>query len=82
MYAQTMKVYYLRVQVWRATCEACSGNWEVSGTIPAFAVVHKETCVGMAGTFTHLCLNMLLIIIINHIIYCRAVQLRPIEELT
>ena len=37
IYARTMKVDYLRVQVWRATCEACSGNWEVSGTIPAFA---------------------------------------------
>ena len=38
-----MKVDYLTVQVWRATCEACSGNLEVSGTIPAFAVVHRET---------------------------------------
>ena len=38
-----MKMDYLRVQVWRATCEACSGNLEVSGTIPAFAVVHRET---------------------------------------
>ena len=38
-----MKVDYLTVQVWRATCEARSGNWEVSGTIPAFAVVHRET---------------------------------------
>ena len=38
-----MKVDYLTVQVWRATCEACSGNWEVSGTIPAFAAVHRET---------------------------------------
>jgi hypothetical protein len=48
-----MKVDYLTVQVWRATCEACSGNLEVSGTIPAFAVVHKENqekpCVEMAG---------------------------------
>ena len=26
-----------------ATCEACSGNLEVSGTITAFAVVHRET---------------------------------------
>ena len=43
MYAQTMKVDYLRVQVWRATCEAFSGNLEVSGTIPAFALVHRET---------------------------------------
>ena len=39
IYARTMKVDYLRVQVWRATCEACSGNLEVSGTIPAFAQV-------------------------------------------
>ena len=38
-----MKVDYLRVQVGRARCEACSGNLEVSGTIPAFAVVHRET---------------------------------------
>ena len=38
-----MKVDYLTVQVWRATCEACSGNLEVSGTIPAFAQVHRET---------------------------------------
>ena len=38
-----MKVDYLRVQVGRATCEACSGNLDVSGTIPAFAVVHRET---------------------------------------
>ena len=38
-----MKVDYLTVQVWRATCEACSGNLEISGTIPAFAVVHRET---------------------------------------
>ena len=38
-----MKVDYLRVQVGRATCEACSGNLEVSGTVPAFAVVHRET---------------------------------------
>ena len=41
--SRTMKVDYLRVQVWRATCEACSGNLEVSGTIPAFALVHRET---------------------------------------
>ena len=34
---------FLKVQIWRATCEACSGNLEVSGTIPAFAVVHRET---------------------------------------
>ena len=38
-----MKVDYLTVQVGRATCEACSGNLEVSGTITAFAVVHRET---------------------------------------
>ena len=38
-----MKVDYLTVQVGRATCEARSGNLEVSGTIPAFAVVHRET---------------------------------------
>ena len=38
-----MKVDYLRVQVGRATYEACSGNLEVSGTIPAFALVHRET---------------------------------------
>ena len=38
-----MKVDYLTVQVWRATCEACSGNLEVSETIPTFAVVHRET---------------------------------------
>ena len=37
-----MKVDYLRVQVWRATSEACSGNVEVWGTIPAFALVHRE----------------------------------------
>ena len=43
VYARTMKVDYLRVQVGRATCEACSGNLEVSGTIPAFALVHRET---------------------------------------
>ena len=34
-----MKVDYL----WRATCEACNGNLEVSGTIPAFALVHRKT---------------------------------------
>ena len=38
-----MKVDYLTVQVWRATREACSGNLAVSGTIPAFALVHRET---------------------------------------
>ena len=38
-----MKVDYLRVQVGTATCEACSGNLEVSGTIPAFALVHRKT---------------------------------------
>ena len=38
-----MKVGYLRVQVWWATYEACSGNLEVSGTIPVFALVHRET---------------------------------------
>ena len=43
IYARPMKVDYLRVRVGRATCEACSGNLEVSGTIPAVAVVHRET---------------------------------------
>ena len=38
-----MKVDYQRVQVGRAACEACSGNWEISGTIAAFALVHRET---------------------------------------
>ena len=38
-----MKVDYLTVQAGRATYEACSGKFEVSGTIPAFAVVHRET---------------------------------------
>ena len=38
-----MKIDSLRVQVGRATCEACSGNLEVSETIPAFALVHRET---------------------------------------
>ena len=38
-----MKVDYLGVQVGRATCEACSGNLDVSGTIPAFALVPRET---------------------------------------
>ena len=38
-----MKVNYLRVQVWRATCEACSGKLEAWGTITAFVVVHRET---------------------------------------
>ena len=47
-----MKVEYLRVQVRRAACEACSGNFEVSGTIPAFALVPRETCVEMAGLGT------------------------------
>ena len=37
-----MKVDYLTVQVRRATCEACSGNLDVSGTIPAFALVARE----------------------------------------
>ena len=41
-FARTEK-QFLRVQVWRATFEACSGNFEVSGTIPAFALVHRET---------------------------------------
>ena len=31
------------VKVGRATCEACSDNLEVSGTIPAFAQVHRES---------------------------------------
>ena len=44
-----MKADYLTVQVWSATCEACSGNWEVSGTIPAFAVVHRETKRNLCG---------------------------------
>ena len=52
-----MKVDYLTVQVGRATCEACSGNLEVSGSIPAFAQVHRETkkktCVEMAGLRTY-----------------------------
>ena len=39
-----MKVDYLRIQVGWATCEACSGNLEVSGTIPAFALVQSELC--------------------------------------
>ena len=43
IYARTMKDDYLTVQVGRATCEACSGNLEVSETIPAFAAVHRET---------------------------------------
>ena len=43
VYARTMKVNYLTVQVWRATCEACSGKLEVSGTTTAFAVVHRQT---------------------------------------
>ena len=47
-----MKVEYLRVQVRRAACEACSGNFEVSGTIPAFALIPRETCVEMAGLGT------------------------------
>ena len=38
-----MKVDYIRVQVGRATCEACSGNLEVSGTVPAFGLVLRET---------------------------------------
>jgi uncharacterized protein (UPF0212 family) len=38
-----MKVDYLRVQVGRAECEACGSKLEVSGTIPAFALVHRET---------------------------------------
>ena len=38
-----MKVDNLRVQVGRATCEVCSGNLEVWGTITAFALVHRET---------------------------------------
>jgi hypothetical protein len=38
-----MKVDYLRVQVGRATLEACTGNLEVSETIPAFAPVPSET---------------------------------------
>ena len=43
IYAWTMKVDYLRVQVGKAKCEACSGNLDVSGTIPAFALVHRKT---------------------------------------
>ena len=38
-----MKVDYVTIQVWKATCEAYSGNLEISGTIPAFAVLHRET---------------------------------------
>ena len=33
---------FVKVRVRRATCVACSGNLEVSGTIPAFALVHGE----------------------------------------
>ena len=43
MYVRTMEVGCLRVQVGRATFEACSGNLEVSGTIPTFALVPRET---------------------------------------
>ena len=35
-----MTVDYLTVRVWSATCEACSGNLEVSATVPPFAVVN------------------------------------------
>ena len=38
-----MKVDFLRIQLGRAICEVCIGNLEVSGTIPAFAQVHRET---------------------------------------
>jgi hypothetical protein len=38
-----MKVDHLRVHVRRTTCEACSGNLEVSGTIPAFTLGPRET---------------------------------------
>ena len=34
---------FLKVRIGRATCEAYSGNLEVLGTIPAFALVHRET---------------------------------------
>jgi hypothetical protein len=48
-----MKIDSLTVHVWRAAYEACSGNLEVSATIPAFVVVHREnqekTSVEMAG---------------------------------
>ena len=44
-----MKVDCLRVHVRRATCEACSGNLEVSGTMPAFALVHRETEQNLCG---------------------------------
>ena len=43
IHERTMKVDYLRVQVGRATRESCSGNLEVSGTIPTFALAHSET---------------------------------------
>ena len=43
IYARTMTVYDLRVRVGRATFEACSGNLEVSGTIPAFDLGPRET---------------------------------------
>ena len=43
IHARTKKVDYLRVKVGRATCETCSGNLEVSGTIPAFALIQSET---------------------------------------
>ena len=42
IYVRIMKADYLRVQVGRATCEACRGNFEESGTIPAFPLVHRE----------------------------------------
>ena len=50
-----MKVDYLRVQVGGATCEAFSGNLEVSGTIPVFVLYTgkpRKTCVEMAGLRT------------------------------
>ena len=34
---------FLKVRVGRDTCEACSGNLELSGAIPAFAQGPRET---------------------------------------
>jgi hypothetical protein len=49
-YARTVNVDFLRVQVWMATCGACNGNVEVSGTIPAFALVPRETKKNMQAS--------------------------------
>ena len=43
VYVRTIKFDYIRVQVGRATCEASSGKLAISGTIPAFVLVHRET---------------------------------------